>query len=375
VRQAISILGAGKIGGMIAELLVVTGDYRVRVLDRRPEALQTLARAIPGLETRILEGDDEQALASALGGEFALLNAAPFELAWPAARAAVTAGAHYLDLTEDVASARAVADLAGLSTCALIPQCGLAPGFISIVTQHLVSRFDRLLDVKMRVGALPRYPTNALQYNLTWSTDGLINEYLNPCQAIINGSLVELTPLGDLDRFSLDGVNYEAFNTSGGLGTLCESLAGKVRNLDYRTVRYPGHRDMMRMLLKDLRLAENRPLLKQILENALPVTLQDVVLILVSVSGEREGRLMQETIVRKIYGREINGRQCSAIQITTASGICAVLDLLAQGRLPRRGFLRQESIAYDDFINNRFGAGFSGDVEAMIEDAVWGGVR
>ena len=183
----------------------------------------------------------------------------------------------------------------------------------------------------MRVGALPKFPSNALNYNLTWSTDGVINEYCEPCEAIVNGQLRETQPLEELEEFSLDGVLYEAFNTSGGLGTLCETLAGKVRNLNYRTIRYPGHAAIMKALLNDLRLRDRRELLKDILENAVPITLQDVVIVFVTVSGMRGGQLVQETYANKIYAAPVGGRVRSAIQITTAGGICAVLDMLSAG--------------------------------------------
>src|SRR5436190_18959362 len=187
----------------------------------------------------------------------------------------------------------------------------------------MAKRFKVLDSVKLRVGALPQFPSNALNYNLTWSTDGVINEYCEPCEAIVNGAQREVAPLEGLEEFSLDGVTYEAFNTSGGLGTLCDTLEGKVRTLDYRTIRYPGHAAIMKALLNDLRLRDRRDLLKDILENALPATLQDVVIVFVTVSGIRDGHLVQETYANKIYAREIDGRVLSAIQITTASAICA----------------------------------------------------
>src|SRR5213079_3198697 len=135
----------------------------------------------------------------------------------------------YFDLTEDVATSDAVAEIAECAAEGQIfmPQCGLAPGFISIVANDLVDWFERIETVKMRVGALPQFPTGELKYNLTWSTDGLINEYCNPCEAIIDGDLRESLALEEIEAFSLDGVAYEAFNTSGGLGTLCETLSGR----------------------------------------------------------------------------------------------------------------------------------------------------
>ena len=238
---------------------------------------------------------------------------------------------------------------------AFVPQCGLAPGFVSIVAADLARRFESLRDVHMRVGALPIYPNNALKYNLTWSTDGLINEYCNPCEAIHEGETREVLPLQGLETFSLDGVEYEAFNTSGGLGTLCDTLAGRVHTLNYKTVRYPGHRDHVKFLAQDLRLCERRALFKDVLENAVPMTKQDVVLVFVSASGMQEGRLMQESFAKKIYHAQVGGKLWSAIQITTAAGVCAMVDLLRAGKLPQSGFVRQEDADLRDVLANRFG--------------------
>jgi len=218
--------------------------------------------------------------------------------------------------------------------------------------------------VRMRVGALPAYPSNALNYNLTWSTEGVINEYIEPCEAIVDGRRVEVPALEEREEFALDGVQYEAFNTSGGLGTLAETLEGQVRTLNYRTIRYPGHAAIMKALLHDLRLRERRDLLKDILENAVPATMQDVVVIFVTVSGWLDGRLMQETYARKIYAQVLAGKLRSGIQVTTASAACAMLDLLAQGKLPAHGFVKQEDVPLEAFLNNRFGR-----VYAQVEQA------
>jgi saccharopine dehydrogenase-like NADP-dependent oxidoreductase len=187
----------------------------------------------------------------------------------------------------------------------------------------------------------------------------VLSEYLQPCEAIVDGVLREVPALEELEEFSLDGVRYEDFNTSGGLGTLCEALGGKVRTLNYRTVRYPGHRDIMKALIHDLRLGQRPEVLKDILEHAIPGTMQDVVLVFVTVSGQKEGRLLQETYANKIYGGEVAGVPCSAIPITTASGIRAVLDLLALDKLPQKGFVRQEEIPLGAFLANRFGAAYA----------------
>src|SRR5205085_5605767 len=182
-----------------------------------------------------------------------------------------------------------------------------------------------------------RNATNSLRYNFTWSIDGVINEYCNPCEAIVNGQLVSVQPLEGHETFTLDAEAFEAFNTSGGLGTLCETLGGKVRTLDYKTIRYRGHRDLMAFLMNELRLNDRRALLKDILERAVPMTPQDVVLIFCTVAGMKEGRLTQLTDARKIYHGQCLGERWGAIQITTAAGLCAVLDLHMSSAKPRRG--------------------------------------
>jgi saccharopine dehydrogenase-like NADP-dependent oxidoreductase len=350
------LLGAGKIGRMIARLLVDSGDYDVVVGDASRAALDRVATRI-GVKTVNVNVEDARELSKALAGCDTVISALSFYHNPRVAEAALAAGASYFDLTEDVETTRrvrAISEQAKLGQV-FMPQCGLAPGFISIVANHLTSRVDKPDCVHMRVGALPQFPTGALKYNLTWSTDGLINEYCNPCDAIHEGRRIEVLPLEGYEQFSLDGVRYEAFNTSGGLGTLCETLEGRIRELNYKTVRYTGHCNQVSLLVNELRLSQRRDLLKDILEHAVPVTFQDVVVTFCTVTGQRDGQLVQITDARKIYHDHIGGENWSAIQITTAAGICAVLDLHVAGRLPNRGFLRQEQVDFDEFLANRFG--------------------
>ncbi|MHA1546367.1 MAG: saccharopine dehydrogenase family protein [Alphaproteobacteria bacterium] len=356
-QSKILLLGAGKIGRLIGQMLSASDDYAVTVGDRDAQALAAMAGA--GVATRQIDVSDTATLPAAMAGFDYVLNACPFTLAGAIALAAKTAGAHYFDLTEDVAATREIRALAKGAPSAFMPQCGLAPGFISVVAHDLAGKFDTVDQLHLRVGALPEFPSNALKYNLTWSTDGLINEYCNPCAALVDGDLMQVAALEGLEHFALDGVEYEAFNTSGGLGTLCETMAGKVRNLNYRTVRYPGHAKIIRLLLDDLKLKHRRELLSEVFEAAIPVTRQDVVVIFVTASGQHGGRLIQENYANKIYSASIAGRQWSAIQLTTAAGICTAVDLHRSGKLPQTGFIRQEQIALDDFLANRFGRHYS----------------
>ncbi len=353
--KTITLLGAGKIGRMIAHFLGNCGDYRVRVCDASKGAAEHAASGVKHADALAVDFRDPDAIGKAIDGAFAVISAAPFFLNPVIAERAKAKGVHYLDLTEDVAVTQKVKELAKGASVAFIPQCGLAPGFITIAATHVIEGLETIHDVRMRVGALPRFPANRLKYNLTWSTDGLINEYLHPCEAVAGGKFVTVPALEQLEPILLEGVEYEAFNTSGGLGTLAETLAGRVRNLSYKTIRYPGHCELMKFLLHDLKLGERPEVVKEIFERALPATDQDRVVIYVSASGMEKGRLVERAFTRVILHREIDGLAWTGIQITTAAGICAMLDLLHEGRVPTKGFVRQEDVKFDDFIVNRFG--------------------
>ena len=358
----ILLLGGGKIGAMITELLANSGsyggsyDYRVTVADRSEDALRKVKRQ-DRVDVLSLDVTDSGALAGALAGKFAVLSAVPFSFTRHVADAAAAAKVHYFDLTEDVATTRHVAELARTARSVMMPQCGLAPGFISIAGAHLAKGFDELDELRLRVGALTQFPTNGLKYNLTWSTAGLIHEYLQGCEAIVDGKPRVVEPLEGYETFTLDGTDYEAFNTSGGLGTLCGRLPA--RNLNYKTVRYPGHCEILKLLIRDLDLGKRPELLVDIFDSALPLAFQDVVLIFVTAIGRIDGALRQESYAHKVYSRvDGEGRRWSAIQITTASAICAVLDLVREGHLPQAGFIHHDEVDFDRFIGNRFGKNY-----------------
>lgn len=367
--KRILLLGAGKIGRMIARFLHDSGDYALRVGDASGDALQRLRQRFE-VDSVVVDAADHRSLTEAMRGCDAVVSALSFRHNPAVALAALECELSYFDLTEDVETTREVRQIAAESKAGRIfmPQCGLAPGFISIAAAQLVTQFDSVDSVRMRVGALPQFPVGALKYNLTWSTDGLINEYCNPCEAIHDSRRTELLPLEGLEQFSLDGVTYEAFNTSGGLGTLCETLDGQVRELNYKTIRYGGHRDLAAFLLNELRLHERRELLKDILETSVPVTFQDVVVTFCTVTGQRRGQFAQLTDARKVYHQVIAGEVWAAIQITTAASLCAVLDLHFAGRLPQRGFVRQEDVPFAEFLANRFGRHYDTDGVRRLRD-------
>ena len=225
--QKVLILGAGKIGALISGLLAECLDYEVHVADVNGAAVRAVvaAHGLANLHAHEFDAGDPAALEAHLRKypADAIISSLPFYCNIKVAEVALKTRAHYFDLTEDVSVTRAVRKLAEGSDRAFVPQCGLAPGFISIAANALIQHFDEIRSVKLRVGALPQHPNNVLKYSLTWSTEGLINEYGNPCEALVDGRAVEVSPLEGLEEIEIDGTPYEAFNTSGGLGSLADT--------------------------------------------------------------------------------------------------------------------------------------------------------
>ena len=357
--QEILVLGAGKIGALISGLLAESGSYRVQLADAMPGVAKAVATAhrLDAISAFDLDASDKEMLTRHVHEHkpVALVSSLPYFCNVGVAEVARSEGLHYFDLTEDVAVTAAVRSIADGAATAFVPQSGLAPGFISIAANELIQHFDELRSVKLRVGALPQHPNNVLKYSLTWSTDGVINEYGNLCNAIVDGQDVDVLPLEGLESIEIDGKLYEAFNTSGGLGSLAESYGDRVKTMNYKTIRYPGHCEQMRLLMNGLKLNHDRDTLKRILENAVPQTLQDVVIIYAAVTGLQDGEFREENYVNKVYPQVVAGRLWSAIQVTTAAGVCAVIDIVLSNPDNYEGFVAQEQFRLEDVLENRFG--------------------
>ncbi|MBL9199908.1 MAG: saccharopine dehydrogenase NADP-binding domain-containing protein [Opitutaceae bacterium] len=349
----IGIIGGGKVGGTIATLLESCEFCSaVRLGDVRPNLnLRGLKKA----SASRLDVKRAAALAAFVRSCDAVVSAAPYFLNRAIAAACATARVSYFDLTEDVATTNFIRGLARKTKgVTFMPQCGLAPGAINIVGGSLASSLDRARSVEMRVGALPQFASNQMKYYLSWSTAGLINEYCQLGEALHGGKLIATLPLDGVERLTIDGVEYEAFNTSGGVATMCETFAGKVGELNYKTMRYPGHRDLMKFLLQDLNLGAQQELLTQIFDQEVPLTDSDVVVFYVSAVGMKGGGLVQRSFVKKMRGDTVQGRRLSAIQLTTAAGVVAVLELFAGGAL-KPGFVKQESVTLAEFLSTQWG--------------------
>lgn len=346
--KKIAVLGLGKVGSLVATLL--SSKYEVVGMDR-----YDLDEKVP-FSTEKGDVSDDKTMREFLKDKDAVVSCLPYFLNIKIAQTAADMGVHYFDLTEDVPTLNAIRKMAENSKSVLAPQCGLAPGFIGILGAGLYSQFSEVRSVKMRVGALPLHPMGQMGYSFTWSADGVINEYINDAEVIHNGERKMLASLDDVERININGREYEAFLTSGGLGTMCETLEGKVDTLNYKTMRYPGHRDAMKLFLYDLLMKDDRETAKKILENALPIVDEDIVLVYAAVEGKIDGKMHRKEFSESYRNVEIDGKDWRAISWTTACSISAVVDMVAEGKLKDKGFIKQEEIPFDMFIKSHFGS-------------------
>lgn len=353
------ILGAGRVGSLVSCLLVESGNYRVHLLDKHiPEDKPVLEKNVDNLKHVELDATSPTDLENYVK-EYnikTIVSCLPFFLNKGIAKLAGELELNYFDLTEDVEVTSYIKSIAkNAKNNFFAPQCGLAPGFISIVSNNLMKEFESIDTVRMRVGALPLNVSNTLQYALTWSTEGLVNEYAKPCEGIVDGEKRTLAPLADIEEIKIDGLTYEAFNTSGGIGSMIETYAGKVKNINYKSVRYPGHCEKMKFLMQDMKLGEDLETMVKIMEKALPRINQDIVLIYVSVDGIRKGLKAERHFAQKYPSKFMFCKYFSALQLTTATSLCVSIDLLLDGKGEPKGFINQESICLKKFYKNRFG--------------------
>jgi len=345
--KTVLVFGIGKVGTLVGILLKQRFD--VTGFDKNMPSEPT------GFEC--IQGDihDQALLEKTIPNFDAVVSCMPYNLNLSIALIAHAYGVHYFDLTEDVPTTDMIMQLSQTAKAVMAPQCGLAPGLIGIIGANLSNRFTKLRDIELRVGALPRYPNGLLAYSFTWSPAGVINEYINDAEVIHNRVRKMVPSLDGIESINIEGRDYEAFTTSGGLGTMCRTYEGKVDTLNYKTIRYPGHAQLMRFLLYELILKDKRELLETILTEAKPPVADDVVLVYAVVEGWKGDALAREEYYRSFHPIDINGKKWRAISWTTAASIAAVVEMVADQKLPQKGFIKQEEIDFNTFMETKNG--------------------
>ncbi len=345
--RSVMVMGLGKVGMLVATLLDKTG-FKVTGVDLHGRSGFPFA-------TRALDVSDEGQVHRMMESHDAVVSCLPYRFNATVATLACRLGVHYFDLTEDVPTTKKIIRMSAKAKSVMAPQCGLAPGFIAIVGASIAAGFEKIRSIKLRVGALPRHPTGLLGYAFNWSPEGVVNEYLNDCEVIEDGKKKWVSPLEWIETIVINGVQLEAFTTSGGLGTMCDTYKGRAENLDYKTIRYPGHARLMNFFFHELLMRDRRDIAGEILVNAKPPVNEDVVYVHASVEGIKQGRLYRDEFVRDFYPKEIAGQMWRAISWTTAASVCAVVEMVAKGVLPDKGFLKQEEIRLAAFLDTKNG--------------------
>jgi lysine 6-dehydrogenase len=369
------VLGAGRMGRAAAwDLARQPGVTLVRMVDRDPAPLAAAEREVaailprgPGarpdakLETERYDLDDARGLVHLLGGFDVALSAADYRFNEALTRAAIEARVHLCDLGGNlfvVARQLALSAEAERAGITVIPDCGLAPGMACLMAAWGVDRLDRAERVQIRVGGLPAHPKPPLNYKLIFAVRGLTNEYLEPAEVLRNGEILRVPSLTEPEhlQFPAPFGTLEAFNTSGGVSTLPRTLGARVKNIDYKTIRYPGHMAVFAGMAAIGLLGEEpvdgvvpRVFTEKLLERALIDDDTDVTLVRVSIDGERGGRPAR--LVLEIIDRHDAATGHSAMARTTAYPAAAIAYMLGAGAISKRGVQPGElAVPLDSFV-------------------------
>lgn len=349
-RLKVTIVGAGEIGRALARTLLDSDQFEVQIIDRSEEALARLkSLQINASAKQLRHGDDLQGY---LSGQDVVVAAVPEAVVPDVARAAAKAAVHYLDFICLNQETKTLLDPLAQKR-AIFSGCGVSPGLIGNVTCDLLQSFSPVTDVTMRVGAIPRYPTNRIGYGQIWNVDGLIDEYTRPSAAIRDGKPVYLTPLEEYSRLSIDGISYEEFITSGGVEALSIFSHAAPKNVTFKTIRYPGHLDYIRFLLDDLNLRNRRDMLRSLLYNGLPVIEDDILLLMVTARGYRDRLPTERTKCYRFAASHKTSPFNSLIACATGYA-AALLSMLCQGRVASQGYISHHLIDTQELLASPF---------------------
>ena len=350
--ERVAVLGLGKVGLLAATLLHEAG-FQVVGVDTRPP------RSATPFPTRVADMSSASEVEAALGDSQAVLSCLPYHLNLGLAEVAHALGLHYFDLTEDVPTTKAIIQMSETVEGVMAPQCGLAPGFVGIVAASQIAQFDECRSLRLRVGALPQHPTGLLGYAFNWSPEGVVNEYLNDAEVIEAGVRKTVSSMEWKETLIIDGRQLEAFTTSGGLGTMCETYHGVVANIDYKTIRYPGHMDLMNFFFHELLMRERRELAGEILTHAKPPVDDDVVYIHVAVGGHGARSVATHGVRARVPSR--GGRRPAPHRHRLDHGRLGGVGHRARapGHVAARGFIKQEHIPLAAFLTTPTGALFT----------------
>jgi lysine 6-dehydrogenase len=353
-----AIIGAGLMGqAALYDLARIESIDRLVIFDIDLTRAQEVSRRFSGgkAEAARLDASNEAQAAAVLRGFDAAVACTTYQHNEGMTRAAIKAGCHLVDLggNNDVVRAQlAMSGDAEKAGVIVIPDCGLAPGMVSLMVADGVERLEKVTAAKIRVGGLPQLPRLPLNYQIVFSVEGLLNEYWEPCVILEGGKRKTVNPMNGLEKLEFDGIGeLEAFYTSGGSSTLPETYEGKIDFLDYKTIRYPGHCALFKAML-EIGLASRRPVkiegqsiepravFREVLSRHLSFSDLDLILVRVIVEGEKAGK--SATLTYEIVDRQASGTSLTAMMRCTAFPAAIIAHMAASGQITARGVKPQE---------------------------------
>jgi lysine 6-dehydrogenase len=355
----ILVLGAGRMGhGAVYDLVHNSADVEaVTVADFDGTKADAVAKQVgtDKVTARQIDVSNYEDVAALMRGHNAAISCVNYWYDVELSKAAIETACNFCDLggnnfiVDQQLALDAQALAAGIN---IIPDCGLAPGMVSVLAMYGANRFDELDEIHIRVGGLPQNPQPPLEYQLVFSVEGLINEYIEKARVIRGGEIREVESMTEVENLSFDGFpSLEAFQTSGGTSTLPDSLLGKVRELDYKTIRYAGHCDKFKTMI-DLGLCSSdeivadfvkvkpRKVLGELLQRNLPADGPDYVLVRLEFSGRKDGE--EKRLRFDIVDRQDEKTGLSAMMRTTAFPATIIAQMMASGETLLRGATPQE---------------------------------
>jgi lysine 6-dehydrogenase len=355
----ILVLGAGRMGhGACFDLAHNSPKVEaITIADANFEKAQAVVENVKGAKVSAIQLDvsDYEKCVSAMRGHDAAISCVNYWYNLELSKAAIETGTNFCDLGGNNYVVRAQLALdaeAKEANINIIPDCGLAPGMVSILAMHGANRFDETEEIHIRVGGLPQNPKPPLNYQLVFSVEGLINEYVETARVIRGGEIKEVESMTELETLEFEEFPaLEAFQTSGGTSTLPETFSGKIKELDYKTIRYAGHCEKFKTMI-DLGLCSSeeiiadhvkikpRKVLGELLQKNLPADEPDYVLIRLEFVGTKnaERKRLRYDIVDK-FNEQAN---LSAMMRTTAFPASIIAQMIARGNVKMRGATPQE---------------------------------
>ena len=259
------VLGGGTQGSAAAYDLLQEEDVReVVIADLRTDSVHPALRPWLGGRLTMLRVDASSAreAADAMRGATGVLCALPYYFNLEMTRLAVAAGAHYTDLGGNTAIVNSQRDLDGTARdkgLSVTPDIGLAPGMVNILAQAGITEMDRADSVRLWVGGLPQNPKPPLNYQIVYSLEGVFDYYVTPAEILRDGRRTTVEALSGLEELDFPAPvgRLEAFHTGGGTSTLPLRYEGRIGVVEYKTLRYPGHARIMRVI-RELGLLSDR---------------------------------------------------------------------------------------------------------------------